>query len=493
MTLMNFDDEVDIRRQQKPERLTTEAERGTSGYIQADKPIIEVDLLTQPSFDKVIIKGPEPEPEPVEEVPVESDLVPEPESESEPELQVIDVTDRATLFCGDSRSVLQRLPANSIDAIVTDPPYGLSKEPDAVEVLTNWLEGNDYVHTGGGFMGKSWDSFVPGPALWKEALRVLKPGGHILCFAGSRTVDLMGMSLRLAGFQIRDQLQWLYGSGFPKGLDIAKAIDKKAGHWRGRAGAVSGGSVAMAGPHYERTDKGEPITDEAKQWDGWDVNLKPGHEPIILARKPLEGTVADTVLEWGTGGINIGATRVEGDRWPANILLTHHEACEADRCHVDCAVGLLDNQAPEGKPKKARTGKKGGRDITSYWNEEDGEPSQEVGFWPVDPGGGVSRFFYVSKASKKEREAGLEGEASGESKTKTKRVNVHPTVKPVELMRYLVRLVTPDEGLVLDPFNGSGSTGIAAVLEGKRYVGIELDPDYVELSRKRILHWSEME
>src|SRR5690606_950459 len=193
-----------------------------------------------------------------------------------------------TLYEGDCLEVMRQLPDNSVDAVVTDPPYGLSREPDIEEVLRHWLAGDDYEHRGGGFMGKTWDSFVPGPAVWREVFRVLKPGGHILCFAGTRTVDLMGISLRLGGFEIRDCLQWLYGSGFPKSLDVSKAIDKKLGAEREVIGNVTdrrGDGTVYAIGHSGRLTSNMPITKEAKQWQGWGTALKPAYEPIVLARK----------------------------------------------------------------------------------------------------------------------------------------------------------------------------------------------------------------
>jgi len=177
---------------------------------------------------------------------------------------------------------------DSIDAVVTDPPYGLSKEPDMMEVMRHWMNGDDYIHSSKGFMGKTWDSFVPGPAIWKEVFRVLKPGGHLLAFFGSRTYDMGTLAIRLAGFEIRDQIMWVYGSGFPKSLDVSKAIQD---------------------------------ADSAKQWDGWGTALKPANEPICVARKPLVGTVATNVLTHGTGAINIDGCRIGDEgRWPANFV-----------------------------------------------------------------------------------------------------------------------------------------------------------------------------
>lgn len=284
------------------------------------------------------------------------------------------------LMRGDCLKKLKRLKNASIDSVVTDPPYGLSKEPDIVEVLKHWMRGDDYKHQGGGFMGKTWDSFVPGPAIWKEVFRVLKPGGHLLCFAGTRTQDLMGISIRMAGFEVRDTIAWLYGSGFPKSMDVSKAIDKAGGipteqqsallkrkritaglsreqvaerigstpssvrDWEeGRARSSKSpvefivpsnkyrqkladllGYTAderrAVGAALDRRNDGTTYglghsgdlrsgghTDEAKQWSGWGTALKPAFEPIIVARKPLVGTVAANVLKHGTGGLNIDA------------------------------------------------------------------------------------------------------------------------------------------------------------------------------------------
>lgn len=219
---------------------------------------------------------------------------------------------------------------NSIDAIVTDPPYGLSKQPKMEEVLKHWLAGDDYNATGSGFMGKTWDSFVPGPSIWKEAYRCLKPGAWDVVFAGSRTQDLMALSLRLAGFEIMDTGMWLYGSGFPKSLDISKAIDKSLGAEREvigtkiKARSTSGNSAlpTIDGETvYKEFNITKPSTDQAKKWEGWGTALKPAYEPFILARKPLDGTYANNVLKHGVGGLNIDGCRLpDGDRFPANVI-----------------------------------------------------------------------------------------------------------------------------------------------------------------------------
>lgn len=456
---------------------------------------------------------------------------------------------------------------SSIDAIVTDPPYGLSNtDPKHVaETLTKWVTG-DHEYTPpakGGFMGKTWDSFVPPPAVWVECMRVLKPGGHLLVFAGTRTQDLMGLSIRLAGFDIRDSIGWIYGSGFPKSMDVSKAIDKLGqgemrrgklihfatareidGKWlqeqgvadarsfadwtieghspsernwalirdalgvtpeeevayerevvgRGQSGPASVAFTRDSGGTYDIT---APATPEAEKWAGWGTALKPAIEPVIVARKPLDGTVAGNVLEWGTGALNIEACRVESDgshkrsfqptnnsrnvygaqsgfeptnasgRWPANVLL------DPD------AAAAMDEQSGIAPPKKARTGRKGGCSdngtLTGYGSGDD------VGTWPADPGGGASRFFpvfkYQAKAPAKERPSHTT-EDGAEVK--------HPTVKPLELMRWLVRLVTPPGGTVLDPFAGSGTTLEAALMEGFTPVGIEAESDYIPLIEARL-------
>jgi site-specific DNA-methyltransferase (adenine-specific) len=226
-------------------------------------------------------------------------------------------TMNTTLLLGDCLERLKELPDNSVDSIVTDPPYGLGKEPDALKMLTDWIETGHHDVKGRGFMGKEWDAFVPQPQVWHECLRVLKPGGHLLAFAGTRTQDLMTLGLRLAGFEIRDMVAWGYGSGFPKSLDVSKALDKMAGAERevvGRADRIAGNkSVGTIGHSRCVPDITAPATDAAKQWNGWGTALKPALEPITLARKPLEGTVAANVLKWHTGALNIDGCRVATD------------------------------------------------------------------------------------------------------------------------------------------------------------------------------------
>lgn len=362
-----------------------------------------------------------------------------------------------TFLHGDCLEVMKGIPDGSIDSIVTDPPYGLSSEPDMVEVLQHWLAGDDYIHKGSGFMGKSWDSFVPGPTIWREALRVLKPGGHMVAFFGTRTYDMGTLAIRLAGFEIRDQLAWVYGSGFPKSMDVSKAIDKAAGAEReviGR-GINYEAKVRHAALHSE--SKGNtympaptdpvitaPATPEAQQWEGWGTALKPAWEPIVLARKPLIGTVAANVLEHGTGAINIDGCRVEGEDNPVKW--------ESPRG----GIWTTDSEATAQLTVSDK-----GRFPANILH--DGEQFGENG-----------RYFYSPKASKKDRGEG----------------NTHPTVKPTELMAYLCRLITPPGGTVLDPFMGSGSTGKAAHSEGFQFVGIERDEDYYSIALARL--WEQL-
>ncbi len=398
------------------------------------------------------------------------------------------------VILGDCLDVLRELPDNSIDSVVTDPPYGLSKEPDIEEVLTKWLAREDYAHRGGGFMGKTWDSFVPGPSIWREVYRVLKPGGHALVFAGTRTQDLMTISLRLAGFEIRDVIEWLYFSGFPKSMDVGKAFDKRAKKLgvqsQGFSVAGDDGRKAELKQNLKyRSDYGyvyEPKSELARKWNGWGTALKPAHEPIIMARKPLIGTVADNVERWGTGAINVDGCRIGTD-----------------------IVGW------GGRPS---SGYSGGLDT-----DTSGKPRPVEGRFPAncvttEPDAFFSKYFNVTppelckKTSKRDRnsdwlgrEIGLEEKEGGttvasiKGQMKDLRVknpdyerkvpkyrNNHPTVKPTDLMAWLVRLITPPGGIVLDPFAGSGSTCVAARREGFFFIGIERELEYVEIAKARV-------
>ena len=446
---------------------------------------------------------------------------------------------------GDCREVMRSLPDASVDAVVTDPPYELA------------------------FMGKGWDStgIAYDPTVWGEALRVLKPGGHLLAFGGTRTWHRLAVAIEDAGFEIRDSIAWMYGSGFPKSLDVSKAIDKRGGaqvawfgpwfrKWReangitqkqvaalfpsksgGLTGCVANWELGFNMPTPEQfnlirdtfrlpfnsieeaerevvgkyeTDMGglggqrlgqsggditAPATPAAQQWQGWGTALKPAHEPIVVARKPLEGTVAENVLAHGTGALNIDGCRIgteervaaftsfapcardglgapgtaearrgtqgppklyEG-RWPGNVILDESQAEQLDR-----QSGVLTSGA---NPTKRSSDKY--RDVYGdFTGQAECVPARGADT------GGASRFFYVPKADAHERPR--DGDTA------------HPTVKPVELMRYLVRLVTPPNGRILDPFAGSGTTLEAAIIEGFHGTGVEQDPTYLPLIRQRL-------
>lgn len=570
------------------------------------------------------------------------------------------------LYHGDCRDVLKQMLDSSVDAVVTDPPYGLGEQPDMLEVLRAWASGEVYVPKGKGFMGKEWDAFVPGPEVWREVLRVLKPGGYLLAFFGSRTFDVGGLAIRLAGFEVRDVLSWNFGTGFPKSLDVAKELKKKGmlcecasddsvrgvrqaqdglasvaeahqgadmlpsmqrgvarggvgdarsqgerGLDSGRGEASLGEDERSAEPGVEgRSDgavgerklrgggvcavpggipadgQGGRIRDGAPTRDGASVGpvpvpdgsgapprpqpaqqragepgtvpeqrraqtcggcgktrrefvsgtgtaLKPAWEPIIMARKPLVGTVAANVLKHGTGTLNIDGCRVgasgggtrcahwpdpyrghggnersqsgdtnhgspppgwpvsEQGRWPANVVLDEVAATVLDAQTGTMRTGIYVGENRNGAEKS------GGYD---------GGHKKDTRNMTYADSGGASRFFYVAKASRAERDAGCEAlparsgaEATdseeGQARLNSPRTgtgrtggarNIHPTVKPVALMRWLVRLVTPPDGLVLDPFSGSGSTGVAAIQEGFQFVGVEQSAEYVEIAKARL-------
>jgi site-specific DNA-methyltransferase (adenine-specific) len=648
---------------------------------------------------------------------------------------------------GNNIDLLKKYPDNYFDAVVTDPPYGLGKEPDAVLVMQSWSKDGFYEIGGKGFMGKEWDAFVPQPNFWREVFRVLKHGGHVVAFYGTRTYDWGVMAMRFAGFEVRDCIQWLYGSGFPKSHNISKAIDKLHGAEREVVGVRQEGYAPMKNDHTDKSGGGfigderspkieitAPSSEDAKEWDGWGSALKPANEPIVLARKPLEKglSIAENVLKWGTGGINIDGCRVgdenrtykgsgsqpsklnnhqKGDtgigmmdgsgkdkefnvsgRFPANIILTHHPECvcrgtkkvkgsgclpknigkgknesysngiysnkkgvvvishtdengeetiEDWICHEDCPIRIMDEQSGISKSPNTYLRKSATYNKNVYQNgvgENEGTLSKNFG-----DKGGASRFFYCAKASQSERNKGLEeerwfynlelitdccsfteqnlfiweqeesnqnmdlnGEAQQEKdileatallakdkgccttyygknitevfpkairfttktglnqiielktlnyyqhlnindciadvfktskenglnlaenvglknlleiiftkektgfprgvkivaketllKTSVKDVwlkkNIHSTVKPVKLMQYLVRLITPADGIVLDPFCGSGTTGIACKLQGIRFVGMEQDAEYCKIAEARINNWDDAE
>lgn len=364
--------------------------------------------------------------------------------------------EQVTLYHGDCVEVMQAMPDESVDAIVTDPPYGL------------------------GFMGKAWDALPPGEEWARECLRVLKPGGHLLAFGGTRTWHRLAVAVEDARFEIRDSIAWLYASGFPKSLDVSKAIDKAVGAERVPKTVRSATST---------------VPPEAAQYQGWGTALKPAFEPIVVARKPLSGTVAQNVLTHGTGALNIDGCRIgmseqdeaainakhagmdvdayerrpgwslnlsvkpmplkaasahELGRWPANVVLDESQAEALDKQSGPSKSRI-------GKPRSAAPG--------------DGWGMSATGAEYADQGG-ASRFFYVAKAPKRERPV-VDGVA-------------HPTVKPLALMQWLVRLVTPPGGTVLEPFAGSGTTVEAALLEGFNVIGVEMMSEYLPLIEHRI-------
>lgn len=394
------------------------------------------------------------------------------------------------LINSDCVEELRNIPDNSIDSIVTDPPYNLN------------------------FMGKDWDNYKTPKGfeswvnMWaKECFRILKPGGHILAFGGTRTYHRLAAGIEDAGFEIRDQIQWIYGSGFPKSNNISKSIDKAMGAERKVVGQEENWGASKAsegktayGDYAGSWDITESTTDEAKQWEGWGTALKPANEPIVMGRKPFKGPLYKNILENNVGAINIDDCRVgvDGGTKKSNTDIT----TESVNAYGDGLNGTINT----------------------------GEIDSTTGRWPAniildeeasELLGEQSRFFYSAKASKKEKNFGLTKEVENDrfqtrqcticernvpyvgscgcegaeirmvSPKPTK--NAHPTVKPIDLMRYLIRLVTPPNGIVLDPFLGSGTTGIAAHLEGFNFIGIEKDQEYFELAKERINHWNQFE
>ncbi len=543
------------------------------------------------------------------------------------------------IHVGDCREVLRGLPDNSVDAIVTDPPYGLEfmgKDWDAP-----WRHGGtvleDAAEVGGFQDGAGGNPYsrsrirygresqaMPAFQLWceewaTECFRVLKHGGHLLAFGGSRTYHRLACAVEDAGLEIRDQIMWVYGSGFPKSLDISKAIDRKrhdreeiyqvtkwireardaagignrdideafsfsgmAGHWtsnksqpavptleqvprllevlgltmdavpdeirrllwdlNGRKGepspnwwkreVVGKGKSAIA-----NKDEGErhtigasraaefdltaPATEAAKRWEGWGTALKPAHEPIVVARKPLRGTVSENVLAYGTGGLNINGCRIpmsQSDRTAATVPQAALKSGIVDAGRGgDSRNGETFHPANGGR-FPANFIHDGSDEVLEHFpqtkaatscTQRDNRSPFQTGTGKLEPfavyddgGGSAARFFYCAKASRRDRDEGLEefterrdadriaddgvGGANPRNRTNTPRKNIHPTVKPTDLMRYLCRLVTPPNGTVLDPFTGSGSTGKAAVLEGFRFIGIEQSAEYAAIANARI-------
>jgi site-specific DNA-methyltransferase (adenine-specific) len=343
---------------------------------------------------------------------------------------------RFKTFHGDCLDVMSRQSESSVDSVVCDPPYGLS------------------------FMGKHWDHGIPGPVFWQQALRVAKPGAHLLAFGGTRTFHRLACAIEDAGWEIRDCLMWVYGSGFPKSLDVSKAIDKAAGAERevvgSRIKAGIGGSQTFAQDAWTQANRGPielditaPATESAKQWQGWGTALKPAWEPVLLARKPFDSTVAANVLKHGTGAINVDGCRIGTD---AGWAYPNGRGGSGWHGRESLAANLTEPMAATQGRWPANFTHDGSDEVTALL-------------------GDAARFFYCAKASRKDRGDG----------------NSHPTVKPCDLMRYLCRLVTPPNGIILDPFMGSGSTGKAAILEGFRFVGIEKEAEHFGKSNQRLL------
>lgn len=445
------------------------------------------------------------------------------------ELRIAFEHERAIILHGDSAQLGDVLEPNSIDAIVTDPPAGIA------------------------FMGRGWDGDKGGRGEWiawlrdlmRPAFDALKPGGHALVWALPRTSHWTTTALEDCGFEIRDIVMHVFATGFPKSLDVSKAIDAELGATRpitgtGTSGQTAGmqqlGPSGIKGGEYDRRD--EPATDEARAWDGFGTALKPNAEHWILCRKPFASSVARNVLAFGTGALNIDACRV-GDppaavhsgakgadgpgagiygasgkyttepnangRWPSHIAFSHLEECADDACADGCAVRELDAQSGMSRDGVAVNRNREAGTMSSWFGTRPSQTGEDVGYGGF---GGASRFFFTAKPYRDEKNAGLGhmpevggGEATGRVEgsigTRNPRAganrgggarNVHPTVKPITLMRWLVRLVTPPGGVVLDPFAGSGTTGIAALDEGMSFVGCELgeDPRYVEILVGRI-------
>lgn len=518
------------------------------------------------------------------------------------------------LNIGDCLDVLKEMEDNSIHAIVTDPPYGLSEHStqDAFDCLNLWIKGEEFAHNKKGFMGRSWDGWVPGPEIWKECYRVLKPGGSLLVFTGTRSVDLMGIAIRLSGFRILQCIIWVFGSGFPKSTDLSKQIDKKFNAERKVVGRHHNPArnkkmkTIFSDDNYEWVKSDglnitESATEEARKWDGWKYSispLKPALEVIFWAQKPYEGKPVDSIMKHEVGAFNIDECRVGlnnekppsgsakriyksndytddkiyGDnkntpisgRYPANLLLGHSPGCRkvgkkkvkgtkphpvysnVDKyegwgnitkkkgeivnkyededgnetiddweCVDGCAVKALGEQSGESSSLSYRSPDRGGSGASLMFSHSEG------GIRDIGDSGTAARFFnqfqfdddpffYCAKTSKKERDAGCEGleyksagEVTGGRKEgsagldcpgsgagrKSGNYNYHPTVKPLKLMQWLIKLVTREGQTVLDPFMGSGSTGCAAVLEKRDFIGIELDEEYVKIAEARIKYW----
>ena len=407
---------------------------------------------------------------------------------------------------GDNRETLKTIPDNSVDAIVTDPPYGID------------------------FLGKDWDANTGALETYQQCLRVLKPGGHILAFSAPRTYHHLAITLEQAGFEIRDQIMWIYGSGFPKSQDVGRSIQRSLGvkehytidEWEEKQGYnVNRPGDTMGFGNPDKLDgqkdsglsgKVVKVTDpEAKRWEGWGTALKPAHEPICLARKPMKLSIAKNCQQWGVGALNIDATRIPADadkvEWQRKYNARYPTGKEK----------VFENFSPEKVIKSTSDNTIDGICLTD----------SDLGRFPSNVIGEIAdyqKYFYCPKVSRRERHVGFDyaetnkelcasiGVEYKDNETVLPDIgmvkdhglrqeiekirgyssagNNHPTVKPIELMKYLIKLITPPGGTVLDPFNGSGSTGCAAVELGHPYIGCELDSKYVEISHKRIQAWN---
>lgn len=384
----------------------------------------------------------------------------------------------AGIYEGDNEAVLRGFPSSCIDGVVTGPPYGLSDPPDIEEVLEAWLRGERYEHSKAGFMGERWDGFVPGPDIWREVCRVLKPGGHLVVFASSRMMDLTGISLRLGGLRIRDALAWLNSQGLPKGYDLGRISER---------------------------------------WSGWNTQLKGAYEEIFLAQKPLsEGSIRENVERWGVGGLNTHSCRFSTDwhpgkgegRIPANVVMSHHEECYREGVKRVA-------EATQGPVAKGRAGGRGiygdyGEDRIPHAGFGDKDGLEEVEEWhcvdqcvihdlnenpevrqPGHKTPHLSRFYYCTKAARRERYFRCR---TCDGVYPKRRLGIHeghdiyqhPAQHPLDLIRWLMTLVVPPGGHVLDPYMGTGTTGVAALELGYEYTGIDRDPDSVAIARYRI-------
>ena len=475
-----------------------------------------------------------------------------------------EIIENYSLYLGDNIQWLKTLPNDSVDSVLTDPPYGLTS------IVKRFGKANSkdaqygtdgvFKRSSKGFMGKEWDSDVPSVEFWREVYRILKPGGHILSFGGTRTYHRMATSIEDAGFEIRDQLQWIYASGFPKSHNIGKAIDSQIITGKSNPKSINvcelnktdGKIIKTSQPNNGILGQKKNIikkigatleSESAQKWQEWGTGLKPANEPICLARKPIsERTIALNVIKHGTGGINIDGCRIEytsfndekhqqnirkgiGEffggagksicvdpvstgRFPSNVLIDESIGKILDeQSGIKKSVGSIRRKNTSTNPTSFDLNHKTGENSNPYFGQE----------------GGASRFFYCPKVSKKERDMGLEDFGSKAQRTTIggtrdfnarcancgkkfigspnsicscnnpitdnqifKKKNNHPTVKPINLMSYLVRLITPPGGTVIDPFMGSGSCGIATLLEGFNFIGMEQDPEYFEIATARI-------